>query len=523
MTANTQGPEPAEVGPGLAELIRAQARRHPEAVAVSAGGVDLTYGELARRAAGVRAAVRAYGAGPERPVAVLASPGADLVVALVGALSSGAPLMCLAGAGTAHAALSDLEPACVVTDSGPDDQVRQAVGATGVPVLDIADIPGATDAPVSAVAPDATAYVAYTSGTTGRSKGIRQTHAALAQFTGWFAAEFGIGAGTRLAQWAAPGYDACLVEVFAALRAGATLCPVPRRVRVDPDRLVPWLSRERVTVLQTVPSFARELEPLLVGALAPARLATLLLAGEALPGPLAGRLRARLPRTRLVNLYGPTETILATWHEVSAADTGPGTVAIGRPIPGRELLVLDDRDGPCPPGEIGHLVISSRYVTTGYVGAAAADNAVFRPPAGADGLAPHYWTGDLGRWRPDGVLEFHGRRDLQIKMYGTRIELADVEAALSADAAVAACAVVPVTGADGLLVRLDAYVVPGPGGTPDRWRSALRHRFDDAVLPVAFTTVDSLPRNTGGKVDRRALAGLRTGRTKHRDPMECAQ
>ncbi|MEU8127756.1 amino acid adenylation domain-containing protein [Micromonospora sp. NPDC049049] len=522
MTANTQGLEPAEAGPTVADLIRAQARRHPEAIAVSDGDVELTYGELARRAAGVRAAVRAYGAGPGRPVAVLASPGADLVVALVGALGSGAPMVCLAGTGTAHAALADLGPACVLTDSDPDDPVRRAVDATGVPVLDLAGIPGATDTTVSAVAPDSTAYVAYTSGTTGRPKGIRQTHAALAQFTGWFAAEFGIGAGTRLAQWAAPGYDACLVEVFAALRGGATLCPVPWRIRADPDRLVPWLSRERVTVLQTVPSFARELEPLLAGDPASTRLAALLLAGEALPGPLARQLRARLPQTRLVNLYGPTETILATWHEVSVADTGTGTVAIGRPIPGRDLLVLDDRDRPCPPGEIGHLVIRSRYVTTGYVGAAAADNGVFHPPAGGDGVTPHYRTGDLGRWRPDGVLEFHGRRDLQIKMYGVRIELADVEAALSADEGVAACAVVPVTGNDGLVVRLDAYVVPGPGGTPDHWRSALRRRFGDPVLPVTFTTVDSLPRNTGGKVDRRALAGLRTGRTKHRDPMECA-
>jgi amino acid adenylation domain-containing protein len=387
-------------------------------------------------------------------------------------------------------------------------------------MLDVAGIAPATAVPVSRAAPDATAYVAYTSGTSGRPKGIRQTHAALAQFTGWFAAEFGIGAGTRLAQWAAPGYDAGLVEVFAALRAGATLCPVPWRIRADPDCLVPWLARERVTVLQTVPSFARELEPLLGAGPAPVRLAALLLAGEALPGPLAGRLRARLPGTRLVNLYGPTETILATRHEVSAADAAAGTVPIGRAIPGRELLVLDDRDRPCPPGEVGHLVIRSRYVTTGYVGAAAAETAAFRPPAGTGGPVPHYRTGDLGRWRPDGVLEFHGRRDLQIKMYGTRLELADVEAALDADGTVASCAVAPVTGPDGLPVRLDAYVVPGPGGTADRWRAALRRRFGDLVLPVTFTTVDSLPRNTGGKVDRRALAGLRATGAAPRDPME---
>jgi acyl-coenzyme A synthetase/AMP-(fatty) acid ligase len=319
-----------------------------------------------------------------------------------------------------------------------------------------------------------------------------------------------------VAQWAASGYDASLVEAFMAITSGATLCPVPERIRSHPEKMVDWLTAERITVFQTVPSFARELLRALPGRGAGAlgTLNHLLLAGEPLPAELAGGLLAALPSIRLINLYGPTESILATWHEVSGSATG-GTTPIGTSVPGRQVLVLDERDRPCPAGVTGQIVIHSPYVTPGYVGAAAGDDSAFQPLRGLADFGiengPCYRTGDLGRRRWDGTLEFLGRKDFQVKFYGIRLELTDIEAALTEHESVAECAVVAVTNADGLVTRLVAYVVPTrapdgeAAGSTEDWRAALRRRFGKAKFPVSFKTMIGLPRNIGGKVDRRGL------------------
>jgi acyl-coenzyme A synthetase/AMP-(fatty) acid ligase len=306
------------------------------------------------------------------------------------------------------------------------------------------------------------------------------------------------------------------VETFGALVAGATLYQVPDKIHANPEKIAAWLATERVTLFQTVPSFARELGRAitaldLAGSLT--ALDHLLLAGEALPGELAGALGTVLPGARLVNLYGPTESILATWYEVSGPVSGP--VPIGRPIPGRQVLVLDAWDRPCPAGTIGQLVIRSPYIQAGYVGAAAPERSAFRQ---VDGLAEYqvndgtcYRTGDFARRRWDGLLEFRGRGDLQVKFHGTRVELTDVEATLLTHESVAECAVVGVPNADGLVTRLVAYVVPrrdsegrATGGV-DAWRAHLRSWFGRSKLPVSFKTVIGLPRNLGGKVDRQRL------------------
>jgi acyl-coenzyme A synthetase/AMP-(fatty) acid ligase len=356
--------------------------------------------------------------------------------------------------------------------------------------------------------------VTYTSGSTGTPKGIPHSHATLGQFTTWFARQFHIRPGARLAQWAAPGYDASLCESLVPLVAGATLCPVPDRIRSHPGLVVDWLARQRVTVFQTVPSFARQILGVLTrrgGAHRLPSLSHLLLAGEELAGDLANGLRAALPHVRLVNLYGPTESILATWHEVT--DVVSGTVPLGSPIPGRQVLVLDDDGRPCPTGVTGEIVLRGPYVTSGYVG--AADAAAFEPlparpefdiPAG-----PCFRTGDLGRLRWDGTLEFRGRKDFQVKFNGIRVELGDIEAALVEQVSVAECAVVAMPRGDGLAARLVAYVVPSRGprgqalGGTDEWQAALRARFGRSMPPVSLRTVIGLPRGEGGKVDRSRL------------------
>ena len=502
-------------------LVHRAAELKPLAPALSWQGTEISYRELVSRAAAITEGLRSLGVAPGTTVAVRMASGPSQVASVLAVLDAGASVVCL-GAGDAgeraRLILSDLRPPCLLLDGDPaEDELagwyQQELGGQ------VADV-GAMDGPGAdgyrQARPDERVYVAYTSGSTGRPKGIAQSHASFAQFTGWFAEHLGFGPDARVAQWAAPAYDAALCQVFGALRVGATLCPVPERIRIDPKRLVRWLIDERITHFETVPSFARELLRAIASQKAADELGTLehfLLAGEPLPGELAGRLRATLPSVRLTNMYGPTEIVLATWHEVTGEVRG--TVPIGQSIPGRQVLIVDDQDRPCPAGITGELVIRSPHITPGYLNPDA-DSSSFRPLRGRAelGLADGNWyrTGDMGRRRWDGLLEFGGRQDFQIKFYGTRLELTDVETALGDQESVAECAIVPVTDHNGLVVRLMAYVVPR--GTPSddlaaeltaSSRTRLRRRFGKLLPPVSIRLLEKLPRNVGGKVDRRRL------------------
>ncbi|MDX3606767.1 AMP-binding protein [Streptomyces globisporus] len=510
--------------------VHVSVRHHAEhdGVAVSFGDVRTGYAELTSDAARVASALLASGAGHGSPVAVRMQPGAHRIAVLLGVLEAGAHLAWFApgGGGERHRSmLRDLRPACMVLDGGPqeDPLALWYAGEPGARLLDVSRVLGPPSATAGATAtagarpsPADLAYVAFTSGSTGRPKGILQSHAALTQFAGWMGERFAMGPGARVAQWVSPEHDPALAEVFATLLAGGTLCPVPERVRVNPDKLVPWLVQEGITHLQTVPSFARDLLGVITGsdpARRPDNLSHLLLMGEALPGELVDGLRAALPRTRLINLYGPTETIAATWHEITGPVTGP--VPIGHPLPGRQVLVVDEHDRPSPAGVTGELVVRSPYVTPGYLAVEGGPDhsALFAPLAG---FAPDgdrwYRTGDLARTRFDGALEFRGRRDFQVKLFGNRVELTEIEAALNRDPSVLECAVLPHVNAQGLVTRLAVYVVPRKGGQGDvradvrAWRSHLRGQFGPLALPAVFTRLTSrLPRNAAGKVDRSRL------------------
>ncbi|OKK14290.1 hypothetical protein AMK16_31105 [Streptomyces sp. CB00455] len=528
--------------PAVHERFREVARSAPGAIALSEATGEVTYGELLARSSRITDALRALGVGEGSAVALMLPPGSRQAAALLGAFGAGAHAVCLGTDGTGErgkAVFDSLRPHCLVLagdrgDRGLVDWYRSELDGH---VLDLdaftdvhpypetpdravpgpvgTSVPTGPGRPGAAASPHRWAYVTYTSGTTGTAKGIPQTHRTFAQFIDWFTGEFGIGPGSRVAQWASPGYDAALVEVFAALAVGATLCPVPERLRAHPEKLADWLDSQRITHLQTVPSFAREL----LGAIGsvPGRLESLghlLLAGEALSGELADAVRAALPATRLVNLYGSTETILATWAEVAAPVHG--AVPIGQSVPGRQVLVLDENDRPCPTGVTGDVVVLGPHVTPGYIGEGPGCEA-FRPLAG-DSLAAItrngiHRTGDRGRRRWDGSLEYSGRGDSRIKISGTRLELIGIEAALAAHESVSSCAVVAHAGPDGLVTRLEAYVVPhrtpdgDPVATSADWRAALVRWFGRTLPALSFVTLDSLPRNTGGKVDRRALAG----------------
>ncbi|WP_433386203.1 AMP-binding protein [Micromonospora sp. KLBMP9576] len=536
--ATAHGPQPRPVP----ELVAECAERFPHALAVRDEVEPLTYAELVTRATGLAAWLQARAAVAQRAVAIRLSMGSTLVAASLAVLQAGGHLVWLSPRDQgqrARTVLRDLRPAVLLVTGDPDDDptARWYRDEEGGQVLALAAEPPEGSTATRPTDPAGAAYVAFTSGSTGRPKGVRQTHAALAQFATWLAHVGGLRPGARVAQWAAVEHDPSLCEVFATLVAGATLVPVPDRVRIHPERFVRWLEREGVTFLQTVPSFARELVAALERRGAPPhRLAHLVLMGETLGVDLANRLRDLLPHARLWNVYGPTETVAATAYQILAPVAGERT-PIGQAIPGRQILVVDGQDRLCPAGVTGEIVVRSPFAVSGYLpvaGGHGPEGAPFRPlravaPAAVTD-ARCYRTGDLGRRRFDGVLEHVGRVDQQVKLAGHRLELTAVEAALAELPSVADCAATAVTDPDGLVSRLAVFVAPR--GRGDRatlvasLRARLRHRCGPVLHRTTFALLDRIPRNVGGKVDRARLPDptrmVDAAARLTPDPVECA-
>lgn len=495
----------------VVDLVGAQAAQQPAAVAVD-GDEPLTYGQLWDRSGALAARLPDAGLVRGSAVAVHQAHGPRQVTASLAVLRAGGYVSWLAPGDAderAHLVIDDLRPPLMLVDGADPAAAALAgwyreQGYGEVLMITDDDDGGAVTIEPAPVDPDSLAYAAYTSGSSGRPKGIAQAHRALAQFATWLAATMRLGPATRLALWVAVEHDPSICETFATLVAGGTLCPVPDRIRKHPERFAAWLTEQRITALQTVPTFARELVRSLAEQGTPPELAVLVLMGEALPGHVAAAAAATLPTTRLLNLYGPTETIAATWHELDAAEPGE-VVPIGRDIPGRAVLVLDPHDRPCPRGVVGELVVRSPYAIRAYLGHAAGTHPAFRPVAGLAAEPPTYRTGDLARRTFTGRLEFAGRRDHQVKLAGSRLELTAVEAALTELPSVADCAVLPVAGTGGLVDRLIAYVVAPGAADPGSWRAHLRRRFGPALLRLTFAAIEVVPRNVAGKVDRARL------------------
>ncbi|WP_431727230.1 AMP-binding protein [Verrucosispora sp. TAA-831] len=512
----TPTPEP------VTELIRRCRDRYPDALAVRSEAGNLTYAELLAGASESAARLTARVPVAGRAVALRLPMGPTLVQAGLAVLLAGGHVTWLdpGDAGDpVRTLLADLRPAALLVgvETAGDPLAEWFRTAQGGPVLTADETTHLSGPPPPAPEPASTAYVAFTSGSTGRPKGVPQTHAALAQFAIWLAHTAQLGPGSRVAQWAVVTHDPALCEVVAALTSGATVVAVPPRVRVHPERFLRWMDHEGITMLQTVPSFARELMAAIDrGAEVPARLAHLFLIGESLAVTLANRLRRALTGVRLWNLYGPTETIAASVYEIVAPLRGR-RVPIGRPIPGRQVLVVDEADRLCPAGVPGEIVVRSRHAASGYL-PVGTDDTPFRPlpglPPPQDPAIRCYRTGDLGRRRFDGELEYLGRRDHQVKLAGRRVELAGLEAGLAEHPLVADCAVSPVTDPDGLVSRLVVFVVPRPPASPPvvtrELRVLLRRRHGPVSRRTSFVPLDRIPRNPAGKVDRARLPDPRT-------------
>ncbi|MCC7416299.1 MAG: amino acid adenylation domain-containing protein [Acidobacteria bacterium] len=487
---------------GLAARFAAQATARPDAVAVECGASRLTYAELAARAAQVAHALQAYGVGVDTPVGVCMPRGVDQIVAVLGVV--------LAGAG--YVAIDPDDPPERVAGQWADADVAVIVaGSAGVPgaegraILHLADTEAAETSDPGVRPPlDALAYVAFTSGSTGRPKGVAIPQRGVVRLlTGQTYVR--LGPEETLLQLAPVSFDASTLEIWGALLHGGRLVVYPERVPA-PAELGAELRAHGVTTMWLTSSLFNTVIDQVPEALDGVR--QLLVGGEALSVPHVQRALSALPKTTLINGYGPTEnTTFSCCHRIPAAlPSAPESISLGRPVAHTLAYVLDARGSLVPAGVPGELHVGGAGLARGYAGAPRLTAERFVPDAvsGQPG-ARLYRTGDIVRVRPDGTLQFLGRRDDQVKLRGYRIELGEIEAALMRLPGVAAAAAA--LRGTGPQKRIVAYVVPAPEAAlaGRALRAALETALPAYMVPAVVVPIAALPLTASGKLDRAAL------------------
>jgi len=482
----------------VADWIAAEAKAHPDAVAVQAGDEQISYRRLVRRANRLARHLRIRGVRRGNAVAVVLGREADSITVLLACLTLGAiwvPLDIEAPPRRLAAMLADCAAKAVVTR-------RRAIAAANVIDLD-GEAAAIAAQPArrlkSGARPSDPAYMIYTSGSTGTPKGVVVSHRALADHVTAISREFGLDRDDRVLHFAPQTVDTALEQIVPTLAAGA--CVLMRTCAAwSPDDLGRVLTEQRVSVADLPPAYLREVLLAWDEAPPPPALRLLIVGGEALPADTV-RLwqNSPLARVRLLNAYGPTEaTITCLVHPVEA-DTPPGAaIPIGRPLPGTRILILDRNGTPVPEGVIGELHVGGSRLAQGYHN---------RPDLTAERFIDSRWgrlyrTGDLAAWQKDGsaTIAFHGRIDDQVKIRGFRVELSEVDAALAAFG-LRESAVVP---------RRNGTLVAYGVARDERWdeaalRAHMAARLPSHMLPSAYVRLTALPIGAGGKLDRAAL------------------
>jgi acyl-coenzyme A synthetase/AMP-(fatty) acid ligase/acyl carrier protein len=427
----------------------------------------------------------------------------DLVPALLGVLASGAAFSVVdadAPAGWSAERIGSLsaKAGLVVSGRAQPDVCPQWIG--------MADVVKTGPNRIGAV--DGAGYAAFTSGTTGRPRGVRGGIAPIAHFVDWYADAFGIGHADRFALLSTPGHDPLLRDVFTPLWVGATLCVPGAGLIRTPVALLEWLRRERITVLHLTPALGRLLNLAADGVRTEVRLVCL--GGDVLHAEDVAGIARWAPDAVVVNGYGATETPqLAS----CAVCTGTGEPTIGRAAPGAQLLVTNADGGLAGIGELGRIVVRGPYLAEGYLDGTTGGFA-------EDLVAGHrrFDTGDLGRYRPDGAIELLGRLDDQVQIRGFRVEPAELDRRLRTLPTVRDSASVALRGPDGENRLVSYLVADQPAPDVATVRAHLRDLLPAALLPAEVYLVEEIRLTRNGKPDRAALAGMAAAAPPRRPP-----
>jgi amino acid adenylation domain-containing protein len=495
------------VSDAIEDTIAAAAQRTAIIADTGTGTIRMTYRELGDWADELARRLLAAGVARGDLVAVLAPRSPGMVAALVAVGKAGGtfvPIDAEYPDRRITQILHDADPKVVLCAEGL--AARVGSGSRIVSTARDPEPDGTSHAGAPVRMPPADhAYVVYTSGSTGKPKGAINTERAFRNRLVWMQEQFGLTAEDRVLHKTPIGFDVALWEVFWPLCTGASIVLARPGGQHDPKYLVGLMADNRVTVTHFVPSMLRPVLDCLQRSVRRPQPRLVICSGEALPRDLAIRHRSVFDRTALFNLYGPSEAAI----DVTCWDTDDGAAAdapmpIGRPIANTRIFILDSRHRPAPIGWPGEIAIGGVAVGAGYLNRPELTEEHFRSVNMGGSVGPEwvYLTGDRGRFRSDGVIEFFGRRDEQVKIHGQRVELGEIESALRGCAGVGDSAVIFEHG------QLIAYVVlaaPVPQSGPDSWRAELRAALPEYMVPRLFVTIPELPRTANGKIARAAL------------------
>ncbi|MCV7012892.1 non-ribosomal peptide synthase/polyketide synthase [Mycolicibacterium madagascariense] len=506
------------------EAFARQAELTPEALAVVAGETRLTYRELATRAYQLANHLRSQGVCHEQTVAIALPRSAEMVTAVAAILAAGGAFV-------------------PVDPQWPDERRRQVLADTGVTavltapggarpgdvdpiVVDLADwafAECATEAPVVEIDGSQLAYVIFTSGSTGTPKGAMIRHEAIGERLTWQVEEIlGFGPGDASLFKAPLSFDISINEILLPLVCGGYVVVAEPGGERDPQYLLDLIAREGVTFVYLVSSMLDVLLDLAAGTTLLDGLAHVWCGGEVLTPTLFERFRAQL-RTTLYHGYGPAEATIGVSHVVYRDSAERIETSIGRPNPHTQLYVLDADLEPVPVGVGGELYAAGFLLGRGYIHAPALTGSRFVANPFDDDGTRMYRTGDLARWTADGVLEFLGRADNQVKIRGMRVELEEIEVALAAHPGVRhAAAVLRQTPAGG--AQLTGYVLSNAALAQEDLLAWCAARLPEHMVPGAVMVLDEFPVTANGKLDRRALPAPPTPATgSHTAPRDARE
>ncbi|WP_188051873.1 non-ribosomal peptide synthetase [Azospirillum sp. Sh1] len=507
------GPASPRLSPDWVERVAARAEAHPDRIAARCEGSSLTYGELWQRSERLARGLDAAGLRPDELVALLAPRGLELLCLMVAVLRAGGAWLPL---DPAH---PPARWAQVMEQAGHPLLIRDEAVPCGLPALTIADLLArAGDGRLPAAPPrgDQRAYVLFTSGSTGTPKGAMVTRDGMLNNMLAKVDPLQLGEQDVIAQTAPSCFDISVWQTLTAPLLGAVVEIIPDGVVRDPDALLDRLAQAGVTLFEPVPSLMRTLAETRDAGGRPRPLPALrwvLPTGEALSAADAGAWFDAYPAIPLMNAYGPAECADdVAFHPLHAAPAPGTTIPIGRPTAGAELRIVDGDLAAVPMGTVGEIAIGGIGVGRGYLGDPRRTALSFIPDPDAAPGARLYRTGDLGRWSAQGVIEWAGRGDFQMKLRGFRIEAGEVEATLERHPAVRR-AVVQVR-AD----HLTAWWEPAEPHAAEPHAEVLAETLaahaaetlPSYMVPTRWVRMTAWPRNANGKLDRKALPDAET-------------
>jgi amino acid adenylation domain-containing protein len=497
-------------------LVEAQVQRTPDAVAVEFEDATLTYAGLDASANRLAHRLIALGAGRGSLVGICLERSPSLIVGVLAALKAGAAYVPLDPAYPRErmaAMIADARPGILLTENAIVGELPEHRGVT-ITVeeerQELALCP--SSAPICTATPDDPAYVIYTSGSTGVPKGVVVAHAGVGDLATVAVCEFATCPGARVLQFANFSFDSWMAELVMALSVGGTLVLAPRERLANPDTLHAVLAGARIEVVTLPPSVLAVLDTAGLP-----RLRTVCSAGETCSWAIVERWWT--PQRRVLNGYGPTECTVAVAYYRARPDARPAgsvSVPIGAPHAHKRAYVVDEHLAPVPEGTPGELLVGGVGIALGYLNRQELTAERFLPdPFDAASGGRVYRTGDLVRWLPEGVLEFLGRVDNQVKLRGFRIELGEIDAVLTAHPQVRDAIAVMREDRPGRR-RIVAYVLGA--ATPGELRSHLRRRLPEWMVPSAVVVLQTMPLTPNGKVDVSALPAPELDRAPYAAP-----